>query len=226
MDRDGPWTPRLLAAHAALVPVQAGVLLLDSVPVALAFALASRAAYVGYVSVVLRRQDRDGTYSRRFGAEPAHRRFRAVAMLLMNNDAVAIALACLAGRGTLEVPGPTWVPYAAGAALVAAGAGIKVWAARSLPDGAFTWRSFFVPPTESKWVAVGPYRWLDNPMYTLGYLHAWGIALALRSVPGLIAAGVANAGILLVQYTVERPHTERMRRRTMEKAAAEGDSAR
>lgn len=222
MDRDGPWTPRLLAAHAALVPVQVGVLLLDSVPVALAFTLASRAAYIGYVAVVLRRQDRDGAYSRRFGPEPAYRRFRAAAMLLMNNDAVAIVLACLAGRWTFEVPGPDWAPWAAGIALAAVGIGIKSWAARSLPDGAFFWRSFFVPPTESKWVAVGPYRWLDDPMYTLGYLHAWGLALALCSVPGLIAAGVANAGILLVQYTIERPHTERMRRRTMDG----GDSAR
>ena len=222
MERDGPWTRGLLAAHAALVPVQAGVLLVDSAPAALAFALASRAAYVGYVGVVLRRQDRDGAYTRKFGPEPAYRRFRAVATLLMNNDAVAIALACWAGRGTLEVPGPAWMPFAAGGALAAVGAGIKLWAARSLPDGAFTWRSFFVPPTESKWVATGPYRWLRNPMYTLGYLHAWGLALALRSVPGLIASGAANAAILLVQYTVERPHTERMRRRTMDG----GDSTR
>jgi protein-S-isoprenylcysteine O-methyltransferase Ste14 len=201
--------------------VQVGVLLLDSVPLALAFAFLSRAAYIGYVAVVLRRQDRDQAYSRKYGPEPAHRRFRAVATVVMNNDAVAIGLACWAGRGTFEVPGPAWVPHAAGAALAAVGVGIKTWAARSLPDGAFTWRSFFVPPTESKWVAVGPYRWLSNPMYTLGYLHAWGLALALRSVPGLIASGVAQSAILLLQYTVERPHTERMRSRTMDG----GDSA-
>ncbi len=216
MERRGTGARGLIAAHAAVLPVQVGVLLADSAPAALAFALASRFAYAGFLVVALRRQDRDAWFTRRFGVEGGYARFRAAALLLMHNDAVAIALACWAGRGSLEGPVPPWVAVAAGLALCAIGIGVKTWATRSLPEGSFTWRSFFVPSRETRWVAAGPYLWMRNPMYTLGYLHAWGFALLTRSVPGLAAAAAAHAGILLVHAWAERPHTERMRRRTGE----------
>ena len=220
MERRGLWTPGFFAAHAAVLPLQVGVLCLDSIPAALAFALVSRAAYAGYVSTVLRRQDRDGWFTRRWGPDAGYRRFRATATFLMDNDAVSIGLACWAGRETLPLPVPAWAAIAVGAVLCVVGVGVKAWATRALPEGAFTWKSFFVPPTESDWVATGPYRWMRNPMYTLGYLHAWGAAIALRSWPGLVAAGVAQSAILLVNLLVEKPHSERLEQHVAERGTA------
>jgi len=223
MERRGVWTPGFLLAHAALVPGLVAVLLSGSAPVALSYAIAARLAYAGLVTVALISQDRYGWFTRRWGAEGGFRRFRALALLLMNHDGAAFVLACWAGRGTLEIPLPGWAALAAGAVLAATGIGVKTWAARTLPDGAYTWRSFFVPPGESRWVVTGPYRWIRNPMYTVGYLQCWGLALGLRSVPGLWASGVAHAAILLVNHLAERPHSARLKARAHESSSREAN---
>jgi hypothetical protein len=51
-------------------------------------------------------------------------------------------------------------------------------------------------------------------MYTLGYLQAYGFALITESLPGLLAAGFAQAAILAFYFAVERPHFRRLVRQT------------
>jgi hypothetical protein len=46
----------------------------------------------------------------------------------------------------------------------------------------------------------------------VGYLQTYGLALVLRSWPGLIAAAFAQAAILAMYFTVERPHFTRLHR--------------
>src|SRR5438132_1525063 len=50
------------------------------------YAILSRLAYVLFVGGVLRREDRDGIYTRRFGRAQAFRRFRRRAAVVMNHD--------------------------------------------------------------------------------------------------------------------------------------------
>jgi hypothetical protein len=49
-------------------------------------------------------------------------------------------------------------------------------------------------------------------MYTIGYLHTYGLALMLRSFPGLIASAFAQLAILTFYRIVEKPHFERLHR--------------
>jgi protein-S-isoprenylcysteine O-methyltransferase Ste14 len=225
MERRWPWTPGFLLAHAALVLPLAGILAADSPGLALAGALGARGAYAGFVTWALLAQDRSAWFTRRWGVEGGYARFRSAATLLMNVDGAAFVLACWAGRGTLAGPVPAGACMAAGALLAVLGIGVKAWAARALPAGAYTWRSFFVPPGESRWVATGPYRWLRNPMYTLGYAQCWGLALFLRSVPGLWAAAAAQVAILLVNHFAERPHSARLRARAAGSSSPGGPTA-
>ena len=57
-------------------------------------------------------------------------------------------------------------------------------------------------------VTTGPYRWFRNPMYTVGYAHAYGFALAFLSWPGLLAALCDQVAILVFHLAVERPHVK------------------
>lgn len=181
---------------------------------ACAYFLASRAAYVSFAGLSLRAQDRSGWWTRRWGPEEGFDRFRRTASVLMNNDGVAIALVSWNSRGSIETDVPAWALWAAGAAISAVGIGTKAWAAATLGTGSYHWKSFFIPPEESRFVATGPYRWFANPMYTVGYFHAYGLAVALRSLPGLLAALTAQGLMLALNHWVERPHTARMKKRT------------
>ncbi len=179
--------------------------------IALAYHLASRLAYVLYVGRTLDRQDRTAYLTRRHGAEGGFRRFRRVAAFVMANDAVSFVVLCVVSANTLRVGLPRGLEITVGAVLALIGVATKLWAAATLGDG-YYWRNFFTPADRIVPKAAGPYRWLKNPMYTVGYLPVYGLALATSSVFGLVAALFDQCAILTFYRLVEKPHfTRRVR---------------
>ena len=172
----------------------------------LGYHLVSRLAYVIGVGVALTMQARHQVFTRRGGIEPGYRRFRRMASILMNNDGLSFVILCVVTRHTIHLSLPTVASVAAGIVLALIGVSIKVWAAMRLGPGAYYWHNFFAP---GKLVAPdppGPYRFLKNPMYTLGYLQTYGLALMFGSWPALIASAFDQAAILAFHYWVEKPH--------------------
>ncbi len=182
---------------------------------ALAYALASRLAYVFFVGIALRRQERDGAYTRRWGVEAGFQRFRRVASLVMTNDVLAFVVLCVVTHHTLAVGVPRSLELVVGWVLVVVGIGVKVWATATLGGRPYYWYNFFAPAGPEVAVKLaGPYRLLKNPMYTIGYLQAYGLALVVASLPGLIAAAFAQAAILAFYHAVEKPHFQRLNGRS------------
>ena len=178
--------------------------------IALAYHLASRLAYVWYIGVTLARQDRTGNLTARYGAEQAFRRFRRIAALLMYNDAASFVVLCVVTRNTLGLPVPPVVTIVLGAVLVLFGGAVKAWAAATLGTGAYYWRDFFVQAERPVPATAGPYPFLKNPMYSVGYLPTYGLALVTASLPALIASAVDQAAIFAFHRWVEEPHVEKM----------------
>lgn len=178
----------------------------------LAYAILSRLAYVLYVGRTLRREERAGSYARAFGPAQGFRRFRRRAAWVMNHDAAVFVVLCVATGDTLHFPGSRLLTVSLGALLVVIGLGVKLWAARTLGVDAYYWRNFFEPPpaAAARRVASGPYRFAANPMYTIGYLQTYGLALITDSGPGLAAALFSHATILAFYYAIERPHFRRL----------------
>jgi len=58
-------------------------------------------------------------------------------------------------------------------------------------------------------VVHGPYRWLKNPMYGVGNLCAYGMALMKHSWPGLVAAAAAQVCIYTFYFRHELPFVRR-----------------
>lgn len=170
-----------------------------------AYAVISRLAYVVLVGLALRREER-------FGPIMEFRRFRRLAAFLMNNDALAFILLCFVTRHTLILSVSETLSIAVGTVLVIVGIGTKWWAARTLGSDAYYWRNFFDPAAGPGPVSTGPYRFASNPMYTIGYLQTYGLALILRSFPGLLMSLFSQAGILAFYFLVEKPHFQRLHR--------------
>jgi protein-S-isoprenylcysteine O-methyltransferase Ste14 len=178
---------------------------------ALAYALASRLTYVLFVGIALRRQEREDLYTRRWGVEGGFQRFRRIASLVMTNDVAAFVLLCLVTHHTLAVGIPRALELVVGWALIVLGTSVKVWATATLGGRPYYWYNFFSPAGPEVAVKLaGPYKLLKNPMYTIGYLQAYGFALILASLPGLIAAAFAQAAILAFYHAVEKPHFQRL----------------
>jgi protein-S-isoprenylcysteine O-methyltransferase Ste14 len=178
----------------------------------LVYFILSRLAYVLFVGISLRREERSGVYTREFGRAEAFRRFRRTAAVIMNHDGFAFVVVCVVTRGTWALPISTAVSVAVGAILVIIGVGTKLWAARTLGGNAYYWHNFFDPDDAIGPVSAGPYRFISSPMYTIGYLQTYGLALITRSLPGLIASVFAQTAILVFHAVVEKPHFERLHR--------------
>src|SRR6266550_3433141 len=84
--------------------------------IALAYHLASRLAYVLYVGLTLKRQDRAEYLTQRYGVEAGFQRFRRVAAFVMANDAVSLAVLCLVSADTLRVGLPLGLAIATSSA--------------------------------------------------------------------------------------------------------------
>ena len=181
---------------------------------ALLYFLASRLAYVFWVGKALLDQERRQRFTQDGDIEAGWLRFRRTATRIMNNDGVAFVALCLLTRNTLSLSWPRGLTLGIAGALIAAGVGIKVWAAARLGGKAYYWHNFFDPTDSVEVNPPGPYRYLNNPMYTLGYLQTYGLALLFASWPGLLMSGFAQMAILGFHRVVEAPHFEALLRRT------------
>src|SRR5260370_7486016 len=100
--------------------------------IVLAYHLASGLAYVLYVGLTLRRQERTGYLTGRYGAEVAFRRFRRVAAFVMANDAVSLGVLCFVSLNTLHLGFPRGLTVAVGAVPPLVGLAPKVPATPTL----------------------------------------------------------------------------------------------
>lgn len=180
---------------------------------ALGYHLFSRLAYVAGVGGMLRRQEREQWFTRDAGVEAGYRRFRRIASIIMNNDGISFVVLALATRHTLVLDLPRAAVIGSGVVLALVGIGVKVWAARRLGSLAYYWYDFFAPDVSIEVNPPGPYRYLKNPMYTVGYLQTYGLALILGSWPALLMSAFDQAAILLFYRVVEKPHFARLIRR-------------
>jgi protein-S-isoprenylcysteine O-methyltransferase Ste14 len=178
--------------------------------VAITYHLASRLAYVIGVGVALTQQDRRQAFTRLHGVEPGFRRFRRLAAILMNNDAVSFVLLCLVTRETIPSGLPVLVLPGVGLLCIFIGIATKLWAAARIGRSAYYWHNFFVPVSPVPLDPPGPYRYLKNPMYTVGYLHAYGFAMLVGSSAGLMLAAFDQLAILVFLAMVEKPHFARL----------------
>jgi protein-S-isoprenylcysteine O-methyltransferase Ste14 len=82
----------------------------------------------------------------------------------------------------------------------------KTWATWLVGIDVYYYKDLFLDRRAATFVTTGPYRWLRNPMYGVGGLHAYGAALLAESGPALVGAAVCHAAIYSFYLAIERPY--------------------
>ena len=182
---------------------------------AFVYHLASRLAYVVGIGAALAAQDRQQIFTRRAGVEVGFARFRRLASMLMSNDALSFVLLCVSTQQSFPEFASERALAVAGLVLIAVGVSVRLWANALLGSAAYYWHNFFAPDDALVPERRGPYRFLKNPMYSLGYMHTYGIALFCGSLPGLLAAVVGQLLILIFCEVVEKPHFDALTKATV-----------
>src|SRR2546428_4544869 len=145
-------------------------------------------AYVLFVGGVLRREDTSNVYSKRFGRAEAFRRFRRTAAWVMNHDAFAFVVLCLATRNTWRLPISGATAFAIGAGLGIVGLGTKLWAARTLGSNAYYWHNFFDPDEAVGPGATRPHSFIFSPRCKGGFLPMYGFGGLLLAFSRVVFA--------------------------------------
>jgi len=146
---------------------------------------------------------------RRLGAETAFRRYEVLVGTMFVSQGLGVTAMCaLIDAPIVLIPHAVALPL--GAVMLAIGFGIKTWAIHLVGLDTYYFKDLFVGEFQGSLVTSGPYRWLANPMYGVGQLHAYGLALMSNSMSGLLAAAFCQLSIYGFYFAVERPFLARM----------------
>lgn len=191
----------ILQMAAALLPGHIGYLY---------FAVSARLAYCGYVGIALLRA-KQRTANENTTIYPRFKKWTKKIMLL---DALGLFLVSIEFSNELVSTPPTFI-FIIGLLLCIVGIGTKVAARNVIGEPGYYWKDFFAPPEEKHLVihsgGRGIYRYLDNPMYTVGNLHQFGWALMCFSGIGILMATFSVLVLQAFYLVVERPHVQSIR---------------
>lgn len=173
------------------------------------FVLASvfcRLSYFGFLTTSLwiqsRRSNSDGP--------SRYKVFHRKISFLQTLDGLVFVGACVVSRNTYHVTVSPWWPIGIGMFMIIVGVATKLWAVSYLGTGSYTWKDFFVPEKQFSPCRLGPYRWIRDPMYTIGYLQTYGTAFVFLSWPGLLLSVFMQTTMLILSDTIEKRHLSRL----------------
>lgn len=183
--------------------------MVDSIPLLVAAAalhVIFRLAYIFYIGLSLR------AARRRTESDPAVRhehwlRFKKKTSAVFFGDMASTAAILVLTAGTLRDYVPFEYSLITGVVFTIIGVSVKIAASRAIGVKGFYYYNFFCNEQEREYHTRGIYRTLDNPMYGLGYLHAFGFPLIFWSLWGLVFAAFDWAVIWGFYLMFERPHT-------------------
>ena len=146
----------------------------------------------------------------RWGERGAFLRYETVAGLMFLNQGLGVGCMSALHWPRWEGVFPAVALFAAGVALFGAGVLIKLWATLTVGIDIYFFRDMFLRRPIAPASFDGPYRFLRNPMYSLGQLQGYGYALLYLSFPGLVAAAAGQLLVYVFYWAAEGPFVRRV----------------
>ncbi|MFI5166315.1 MAG: PEMT/PEM2 family methyltransferase [Thermoanaerobaculales bacterium] len=141
----------------------------------------------------------------RLGEERAFRAYETLAGLMFLNQGLGVGCMAALHFERWEKAVPALLFLAAGVALFVVGLLVKLWATLTVGVDVYFFRDMFLGRPLAPASDGGPYRFLRNPMYSVGQLQGYGYALLYGSLPGFVAAAAGHVLIYAFYAVAERP---------------------
>jgi protein-S-isoprenylcysteine O-methyltransferase Ste14 len=149
----------------------------------------STAVYIGFIYLVLPENGWRHWFIRRFGSEKkGSLAYEALLSLLFFINGTGLGYVNVAFAHSLPVREEDSVMRTVAVVLFVTGWVVKIWATKVVGVDIYYWKDMFYGRKISPFVAEGPYKFINNPMYGIGQLQTYATALWYASLPGLAAA--------------------------------------
>ncbi|HEY0040003.1 MAG TPA: methyltransferase [Flavisolibacter sp.] len=173
---------------------------------AIGYFLCSTIAYVGLLFLVLPERGIRLSLIKRFGKQKAYLYFEAFLAFAFFHNGVSLSFISQSSAGSGffgSIPGT--VTFTLFCILLTAGTVIKIWSAYVVGVPIYYWKDMFLGRKICHFVVTGPYKYFCNPMYGIGQLQVYAIAIYYHSFYGLIFGAINQGLVFLFYFTVEKP---------------------
>lgn len=169
------------------------------------------ACYISFLVLVLSHNGYRLWFIRRWGNEnKGYLAYEAILGFLFFHNGVSIGYIASSTPGSLFYFIHKELLFVIVAIMFVIGFITKIWAAKVVSIDIYYCKDMFLGKKMSDFVVVGPYKYFNNPMYGIGHLQAYAIAIWYGSEYGLVAAFLNQCLIYLFYYKVENKFIKRV----------------
>jgi len=175
---------------------------------AIGYFLLSEALYIGFITLVLSENGLRNWFIKRWGDEQkGYLAYEAALGIIFFHNGASIGYIISSTAGNIPHYG---VLSAILAVVFIFGFTVKLWSARVVSIDIYYWKDMFLGKKICGFVETGPYKYFKNPMYGVGQLQAYALALWYGSALGLIAVTLNQILVFAFYYLVENKFIERV----------------
>lgn len=166
--------------------------------------------YVGFIFLILPQQGLRLRLIEKLGEENAYLYYEGFLAFAFFHNGASLTFISQSSAGTGLWPALPYPLMMFGVIiLLFSGLVVKIWSAYVVGVPIYYWKDMFVGRKISDFVVSGPYKYFSNPMYGIGQLQVYAIAIYYSSVYGLIFGAINQALVFLFYFTVEKPFIRR-----------------
>jgi protein-S-isoprenylcysteine O-methyltransferase Ste14 len=173
---------------------------------AIAYFTFSTLVYIGFIFLVLPQHGLRLKLIERFGEEKAYLCYEGFLAFAFFHNGVGLSYISQSSVATGffgDVP-PIALTLLV-VALFSIGMVVKIWSALVVGIPVYYWKDMFLGRSVSEFVVTGPYKYLSNPMYGVGQIQVYAIAIYYNSIYGLIFGAINQALVFFFYFAVEKP---------------------
>ena len=176
-----------------------------SVNYAIIYFILSTTVYIGFIFFVLPERGYRLKLIEKFGEQGAYLKYEAFLAFAFFHNGVSLSFISQASAGSSFFENiPVQVAMLFAAVLFTIGTSIKIWSAYVVGIPIYYWKDMFLGKKISDFVVAGPYKYFSNPMYGIGQIQIYAIAIYYNSIYGFIFGAVNQGLVFLFYFLVEK----------------------
>lgn len=172
--------------------------------IAIIYFIISIILYFGFITFVLRKNGYRLWFIKKWGKERGYLIYEGILGFLFFNTGASISYVSLSTSGKpFGFVDENFLLFVV-VFLFITGFVTKIWSTAVTSIDTYYWRDMFLRKKICKFTTKGPYKYISNPMYSVGQLQSYAVAIYYQSVYGLIVAVLYQLRTYLFYYNIEK----------------------